>query len=477
MHKRTARAYLWAIVETGSRQCLGMIFFLVLARLLPPYTLGLFAAVTVSFDLAKCFFDEPVGEVIVQRHRISRAEVDTLFWTLLLVAVVLLGAIDAAAGLLARLYGAPEIVDITCALSAATMIGSLATVPQALIRRRMDFRSLANRQMIGHILSGSVTVGAALLGWGVWSLVAGQIVAATLSTALVWRAVRWRPRLSVSGRALMSMLPYARSIVLIRLIQTARGQIDKLLIGAMFGMEVLGFYAVAMRIVGILTDGLLGAFNQVNLVSLAKTQRSSLFNERFHAVQTVTAVALGPAYTALLTNGGDLVSALLGGGWHDAGRLLPWLAISGCCAIAFDTHSVGFRSMGRPSWALAMSGLSLIADAFLIVFVGRWNILTLVAAIALKNIAAAALVTLLGHATLGTRIASYAAGLLPVVLACAAMAVVTVLVENGLSEHGVLIRVGGSLGAGTVVYLAISIAVFRNRLKWLTQSYGAARPV
>ncbi|HEX9464985.1 MAG TPA: oligosaccharide flippase family protein [Alphaproteobacteria bacterium] len=477
MQKRTARAYFWAIVETGSRQCLGMVFFLILARLLPPYTLGLFAAATVSLDLAKCFFDEPVGEVIVQRHRITRAEVDTLFWTLLLVAIAMLGAIDAAAGLLASLYHAPEIIAITCALSIATLIGSLATVPQALIRRRMDFRSLANRQMAGHILSGSVTVGAALLGWGVWSLVAGQIVATTVCTILVWRAVKWRPRLSVSGRALVSMLPYARSIVLIRLIQTARGQIDKLLIGAMFGMEVLGFYAVAIRIAGVLTDGVLGAFNQVNLVSLAKTQRSALFNERFYAIQTFTALALGPAYTALLTSGGELVSGLLGGGWHEAGRLLPWLAISGCCAVVFDTHSVAFRSINRPSWALAMSGLSLAADALLIVFVGRWNILTLVSAIAIKNIAAAALVTLLGHATLGTHVAIYAARLLPVLLACAAMAAASVLVEKSLSDHGIMIRVGGSLGAGALVYVAISAAVFRDSLKSLRDSYLAATHV
>jgi O-antigen/teichoic acid export membrane protein len=475
MQRRSARAYFWAIVESSSRQCLGMVFFLLLARLLPAYTLGLLAAAAVSLEFAKCFFDEPVGEVLVQRHRIARADVDSLFWCLFIVGVVILGAIDSGAGLLATLYGAADIVPITWALSVAALLGSLGTVPQALLRRRMHFRALANRQILAHVLSGSVAVGAALLGCDVWSLVAGQIVAAAACTALIWPAVRWRPRMAMSFSAIRSMLPYIHAVVLIRLIQTGRNQLDKLLIGALFGIEVLGYYAVAVRVVGVLTDGVLGAFNQVNLASLSKTQQArSLFNERFYLVQTVTALSLAPAYTALLTNGDEVVRVLLGAAWAQTGLLLPWLAISGCCAIIIDTHSVGLRSVNRPAWALAMSCASLLADIAIMISVGRTSILTVVSLIALKNIAASVLVMVLGRVTLGTRLTAYAAPLIPVALACAAMAATSVVVHQALADHGPTTRAVASLAAGGLVYVGVSAVAFRNKLAALAASRVAS---
>ena len=83
----------------------------------------------------------------------------------------------ALSGLFAELYEEPEIESIVTWLAVSLLFTGLSTVQEAMLKRRLNFRALALRNLLGDPIGGVVGVGMALAGYGFWSLVAQQLVA------------------------------------------------------------------------------------------------------------------------------------------------------------------------------------------------------------------------------------------------------------------------------------------------------------
>ena len=151
----------------------------VLARLLTPDDYGIVAMAAVVIGFAQVFASAGLSAATVQREHITREQIDSLFWVNLAVSGVIAGAVLASAPLVAAFYRSPPLVAVTAALAASFVITGVVIQHDALLRRHMEFRSLAFIQVGAQSFSIVVTLALALFGYGYWALVAG-----TLSSAL-----------------------------------------------------------------------------------------------------------------------------------------------------------------------------------------------------------------------------------------------------------------------------------------------------
>ena len=62
-----------------------------------------------------------------------------------------------------------------------------------ILRRNLDFRRKIVPDLGRAIVKGVVSIGAALWGFGVWSLVWGQMAGVLTAVLLSWTVVPWRP--------------------------------------------------------------------------------------------------------------------------------------------------------------------------------------------------------------------------------------------------------------------------------------------
>ena len=134
------------------------------------------------------------------------------------VAAIRLGVLSAGAALIAepiaRMYDAPVLAPVVRWLSAVLPLRALATVPVGLLQRRFLFRALAIRSIAGAMAGGVAGVAAALSGWGVYALVAQQLVAAGENVIDVPPVRASRVRVLGSGRSQKNDPNDARSIAI-----------------------------------------------------------------------------------------------------------------------------------------------------------------------------------------------------------------------------------------------------------------------
>jgi O-antigen/teichoic acid export membrane protein len=326
---RAARGAALTLGGQGARVLVQIVSVVVLARLLTPDDYGLIAMVVSVVGIGEIFRDFGLSSAAIQARELSGAQRTNLFWLNALIGVLLAVIVAIGAGLLAALYGRPELVAIAQVLSVTFVVNGLATQFRATLVRELRFRPLAIADAAAPAIALVAAIAAALAGWGYWSLVVQQLALALALLVLFAIAARWLPGLP--HRAPMrGLVSFGSNIVASQLIGYVANNVDSVLIGVRFGAGPLGIYNRAFHL-------LMTPLNQVRtpLTSVALPVLSRLADDgrRFGDFVARGQVALG--YTLVvglaivIGTAEPLTLLLLGERWALVEPILRLLAVAG----------------------------------------------------------------------------------------------------------------------------------------------------
>src|SRR3546814_7644984 len=104
----------------------------------------------------------------------------------------------------------------------------------------MDFKSLMRINSAATIVAGTIAVLMAYAGLGVWSLVAQFMIAAAVSTGLLWLNGSWQPSLAFSTQSFRRMFGFGSKLTLESTLNVLYENYYVLVIGRIFSAEATG---------------------------------------------------------------------------------------------------------------------------------------------------------------------------------------------------------------------------------------------
>ena len=291
----------------------------ILARLLVPAEFGVFAAAVTIIEFARPLSALSIDHAIVQSKKLAPQSiaVASLLALTLSSAVACLIALNARQVLL--LYDDPEVPGVLTALAPSLPAAAAASLLLAILRRRLAFRELSIVVMISSALAAVASVGVALVGGGVWALVAGYYLDFVLRIALSWRQVRPRLHRPRFGDEVRGLLRFGMGTSLSHSLNFWALHGDYVVIGSVLGPKPLGYYSRAYQLVSTV-PGMLGRVqNMVLFPAFARAQSDREYLGRALRVGTEATAALTlPLCAWGLVLGPELIQTLLGPGWEDA---------------------------------------------------------------------------------------------------------------------------------------------------------------
>jgi PST family polysaccharide transporter len=360
----------WGGIESGCRQGLSLVFFLLTMRFMAPADLGFFSMAVALTAVVGIIIDEPIGESLVQRDNVSALDWDTGYTVNLAIALTCLGLSCIASLVLAFAVGWSPFVVTLPALSLSSVIGAMGNIHKAYLGRSLNFREIAKTALAAQVVAGVVMLGAAAMGLGWRALVLNVLVAAVIASATYRRITPWKPRLRINRGTVAALASYAGYSAAIRSVYLLRDQPLLIAAGAVAGLASAGYLSLAMR-VGRTVGQLFEDVTSRPLLSLVARKKDDL--EQFGAVLRqvlfiVVALAL-PGLLLLGEIGTPLLSLLLGKAWAPAGNILPWVcvAIGGWLLLHITAVALRARGLGRRAVCLtapaAMIDLGIFASA------------------------------------------------------------------------------------------------------------------
>ncbi len=320
----------------------------VLARLLVPEDYGLIGMATVAIGFVEYFKDLGLSTATIQRPQINHQQISTLFWINLGVGCLVASSVTLLAPAIASFYHEPRLATVILALAINFIFGGLTVQHQALLRRQMQFTSLAKIEIVAMGIGVITAIVAAECGFGYWALVL-MLTATTLSNAIgVWIACSWRPGLPKLNSGIGSMLSYGGNLTGFNLVNYFSRNLDNILIGRYWGSEQLGLYAQAYKLMRLPTQQINNPINSVALPTLASLQSEPEKYSRYYYKAILLITTLGmPIVAFMFATADSLILLMLGQQWLGAAPLFKYLMPA--AFIGTFNFAIGWvhQSLGR----------------------------------------------------------------------------------------------------------------------------------
>lgn len=348
INAKSGRGALFSLSARLANLMLTLVAQSVLGRLLDPSQYGIYAMGMTAFNFLLIFREFGLGAAGVQKKTLSHDEANFLFWSNLVLISVLAVLGVGAAPLIARFYGAPEVMPVLILMSAAAIIGDASAQHTMILRRQLRFPTIAMIDMTA--LGCGVLVGL-LIGWlrhDVWALVAMYLTQQMVTSVLSAARSGWWPGRPNFDRAHFGMLKFGAGITAANILYYITNNISAILIGHSLGTEALGHYNRAQQLYQIPSTVLFSSIYVVVFASLSRLHPTpDAYREFYKATLRRVSMFYMTLSGVLIFAGDDLVRVLLGPGWEIAGRLLQIFSIALVGAGMAQMSGMLYQSQAR----------------------------------------------------------------------------------------------------------------------------------
>jgi len=247
---RSIRALAVLGLRGGAGRLVAMAVLVPLSRLLRPDDFGAFAILMVPIGLLGLLGDAGISGALIQRREDLSTHEEQVGFTLQLLLAVALGILALLiAGPVGRLYALSDRhVWALRALALGPLLSTPGLVPGVRLTRALNFDPLALAELGSLIAGQGVTLAAALLGGGIWSLVLGSLATALTGSLLVNLFAPWRPGLALSATTTRRLLGFGLRYQSQGLLHFAMEKAIPVLGGLFLGSTAVGYLVWAREI-------------------------------------------------------------------------------------------------------------------------------------------------------------------------------------------------------------------------------------
>lgn len=450
--------------------------FIVLARLLAPADFGVVAIATVFVALLQLLVEGGFSQALIQRPTLEHGHVDTAFWTSVGMSLVLAGGLSLAAAPIGALYGEPALGLILPLLSIGLVLGALGSTQTAQLRRAMRFAPLGVRAVVSNIIAGLVSVAAALMGAGVFALVAQFVVLNAVQTALLWSTTGHRPGLDVSRRHFADIFSFSRHTLGNQLLNFSTKRSDDFLIGIILGPVALGLYAVGYRLLTSILDVIVPTLLGVALPVFSKLQADpARLRSAYVRVLTLAAAVAFPGFLFFTIAADDAVYVLFGARWAAAAPIMAVLAIFGALQATITISESCLTGIGKPQVVFRNRLVATVVQVVAFVVAAQFGIVWVAWALVVRTylLAPLPIYSLVKAGVIDVR--GWLRTFVTPLVCTAVMLGVVATVRFALADVDAAARLGAMLLAALLSYVASLAAVDRRLLRELVGIFALRR--
>ena len=355
LRTRAIRGVAWSVLGYGASQVLRLGSNLILTRLLVPEFFGLMMLINILVIGLQLFSDIGVGPSIIRHQRGEDPAFLNTAWTIQVVrgGLLWLGSL-ALTWPVASFYGDLQFLWLLPIVSFSTIIMGFESTDRFLLQRHLSVRNLAIFEVGGQLIKSLCIIIWAWFSPTIWALVGGGLISAVLE--MIWSHVLipdTRNRWHWDRAAAQEIFSFGRWIFLSTAATFLAAQSDRIILGKLVPLELLGVYGIAFMLSNVPVQIIQAVSSKVIFPAMSKFAALPRASFRVkivkHRQQVLILLALG---LSLLVESGDLLIALLyDHRYQQATWMLPLLALGAWPIMLIQTSAPALFAIGEPRYS------------------------------------------------------------------------------------------------------------------------------
>jgi len=228
---------------------------MVLNRVLDPLEFGLYGASSIIISIAKMLSDAGISTALVQKNKLTDSFRDSAF---LLIIIFFGGSsiiIFFCSPLIASFYDEPKIILVIRYLIISFFFEGISSIYKALLLRKFEYKKirLINLVSVG-IGMLIISIPLALNGFGIWSIVIGQVFTSITSLSMSLYFSNYKFGIKYKLNDFRDIIQFTGGLTLARIFSHLYTHADKPILGNSINLIVLGYFEQMYKIVILFTS-------------------------------------------------------------------------------------------------------------------------------------------------------------------------------------------------------------------------------
>ena len=369
LETKAARASIWTILEYGSGMALRVVSSLVLTRLLLPAVFGEMTLLTTLIVGLTLLSDIGLAPSVVQSSRGDEPLFLNVAWTIQVIrgAVIWLCAV-AVSGAMAAFYHDPKLRILLPILALTALISGFNSTNLLSLSRHMSVKRLFAIDGSMSLVNLFVTVIWAYFWPSIWAIVGGQLISTLyrLAVSHIKAATPGiRNRFAWHKPSAHDIIHFGKWIMVSTAFFFFASQADRLILGRLVSLAVLGIYGIAYSLSDIPRAVIVALSYRVaypfiaKIIHLPKEEfRAKFLHYRFFAL------IIGAFMLSIMVVWGHLlILKLYDPRYKDAAWMIPILALGLWHTLLYQTTSPVLFSLGKSKYG-AFASVAYCATMF-----------------------------------------------------------------------------------------------------------------
>lgn len=263
---------IWKFAERTCAQLVSLVVSIVLARILLPEDYSVVGIVTIFFAFCNVFITGGLNTALIQKKNADKEDYSTIFWTNIIIAIVLYIVMFFFAPVIAQIYDNPLLIPVIRVMGIMFFINGIKSVLTAYTSSTLQFKKFFFSTIIGTVVSAIVGIVMAVKGYGAWALVAQQMTNSLLDTLILFKTTHFQVLWKLSFKKLKKLFGYGSKMFVASLISILYDQINPLIVGIKFSSTDLAFYTKGKSFPQLLNDTITSSLSAVLFPVIAKVQ-------------------------------------------------------------------------------------------------------------------------------------------------------------------------------------------------------------
>jgi len=367
LRQKAVKGVAWTALQRYSTMLIQFISGIILARLLTPYDYGCIGMLMIFMLLAESFIDGGFGSALIQKKNPTQEDYSTIFFWNIGLSVVLYSVLFLLAPYIASFYGIPLLSDVLRIQGVVLFIYAFNIVQRNQLRKKLNFKVLSIVTILTSVTALTVTIIMAYHSFGVWALVAQNILTAAIPALIFWFYVKWRPQWVFSWQSFRELFSFGFYMFLTNMLNQFGQQIQGLLIGKFYNAATMGYYSKANSTERLASTSISKVMSQVTYPLYAEMQdNKAALGDMIKKITLTLSYITFPLMFILLLCAKPLFILLYSDRWADS---VPYFQVLCIAGLAYSLQSVNYQSVAAIGKSRTMFIWTFVKRAVGIVFV------------------------------------------------------------------------------------------------------------
>ena len=370
----------WTALQRYSTIIIQFISGIVLARLLTPYDYGCIGMLAIFMVVADSFIDGGFGSALIQKKRPTQIDYSTVFWWNLGMAALMYAILFVSAPAISRFYEIPLLCDVLRVQGLVLFIHAFNIVQRNQLQKKLNFKALSIVTIITSIISLGITIYMAFKGFGVWALVAQNLITSAIPAVFFWFFIKWRPILAFSWASFRELFSFGVFMFLTQMLNSVSNRIQGLIIGKVFSPVTMGYYSKAQNTEFLASTSISKIMNQVTYPLYAEVQndKATLSNMIKRLTMTLAYITF-PLLFILLLCAKPIFVLLYSDRWLQSVPYFQVLCVAGLAGCLQSVNLQAISAIGKSKvmfvWTVLKRAVGIGAVVLGLIFYGMKGLL------------------------------------------------------------------------------------------------------